>query len=380
MLGAFVPECGPLRQPPWERCGAPQQSINVDDNSIMPRVNLCAVALLAIIGNLFLGAASRAQESGDIVRLGPAADAIIPADAQVEKVADGFQFVEGPIWIHANGAGYLLFSDIPANVIRKWDPKTGLSVFLEKSGFTGSDASDVGGQSNNGHGMVNLIGSNGITLDRQGRLTFCQHGDRQVVRLEKDGSRTVLASRYEGKRLNSPNDLVYKSDGTLYFTDPPAGLRQQDKDPKKELPFDGVYQLTKGKLTLLAKDFARPNGIALSPDEKYLYVNDTTKKIIVRYEVQPNDGVANGKVITDMTSDPAPGAPDGMKVDRKGNIYCTGPGGFWIMSPQGKHIATVRVKELVANMNWGDADGKTLYLTARTSLYRIRLNIQGVRP
>ena len=228
--------------------------------------------------------------------------------------------------------------------------------------------------------VVTLIGSNGITLDRQGRIVFCQHGDRQISRLEKNGHRTVLASRYEGKRLNSPNDLVFKSDGSLYFTDPTAGLRLQDKDPARELPFAGVYRVSKGKVQLLSKDFTRPNGIAFSPDEKYLYVNDTTKKIIMRFEVQPDGGVANGQVITDMNSDTAPGAPDGMKVDQKGNIYCTGPGGFWIMSPEGKHLATVKTKELPANLNWGDADGKTLYLTARTGLYRIRLNIAGVRP
>lgn len=329
---------------------------------------------------LAIGAKARAQDFGEVVRLDPAADAIIPADARVEKLAGGFGFLEGPVWIHAKGQGYLLFSDIPANVIRKWDPKNGVSVFLEKSGFTGTDASDVGGQSNNGFGMVTLIGSNGITLDRQGRIVFCQHGDRQISRLEKNGKRTVLVSRYEGKRLNSPNDLVYKSDGTLYFTDPPAGLRLQDKDPKRELPFNGVYRLAKGKLTLLSKDFTRPNGIALSPDEKYLYVNDTTKKIIMRFALQPDGGVANGEIITDMNSDTRPGVPDGMKVDQKGNIYCTGPGGFWIMSPEGKHLATVNTKELPANLAWGDADGKTLYLTARTGLYRIRLNIPGVRP
>jgi gluconolactonase len=338
------------------------------------------LALVAVAGVFFAGATARAQSFGEVIRVDPAADAIVPADAKVEKLAGDFQFVEGPIWVHSNGQGYLLFSDIPANVIRKWDPKSGVSVFLEKSGFTGTDASNVGGQTNNGFGMVNLIGSNGITLDKQGRIVFCQHGDRQISRLEKDGKRTVLASRYEGKRFNSPNDLVFKSDGALYFTDPTAGLRLQDKDPERELPFAGVYRLAKGKVKLLSKDFARPNGIAFSPDEKYLYVNDTAKKIIMRFDVQPDGGVTNGQVITDMNSDTAPGAPDGMKVDQKGNIYCTGPGGFWIMSPDGKHIATVKTKELPANLNWGDDDAKTLYLTARTGLYRMRLNIAGVRP
>jgi gluconolactonase len=338
------------------------------------------LAFIAATVVLMAGARTHAQSFGEVVRVDPATDAIVPQDATVEKLAGDFQFVEGPIWVHSKGQGYLLFSDIPANVIRKWDPKGGVSVFLEKSGFTGADASNVGGQTNNGFGMVNLIGSNGITLDKQGRIVFCQHGDRQISRLEKNGKRTVLASRYEGKRLNSPNDLVFKSDGSLYFTDPTAGLRLQDKDPARELPFAGVYRLSKGKVQLLAKDFTRPNGIAFSPDEKYLYVNDTAKKIIMRFDVQPDGGVTNGQVITDMNSDTTPGAPDGMKVDQKGNIYCTGPGGFWIMSPDGKHVATVKTKELPANLNWGDDDGKTLYLTARTGLYRIRLNFAGVRP
>ena len=337
---------------------------------------LCIVVCLS-----WAAVAGLAQQSGNVEIVDPAAKAIVPANARVEKVADGFGFLEGPVWIHRGGEGYLLFSDIPANVIDKWSPKGGVSVFLEKSGFTGSDASGVGSENNNGKKIVTLIGSNGITVDKQGRITFCQHGDRQIVRIEKDGTRTVMASRYDGKRLNSPNDLVYKSDGSLYFTDPPAGLRGGDKDPKKELPFDGVYRVANGKVELLAKDFTRPNGIAFSPDEKYLYVNDTARKIIMRYDVQPGGGIAHGRVITDMTADTRPGAPDGMKVDKEGNIYCTGPAGFWIMSPEGKHLATVVTKpELPANLAWGDADGKTLYLTARTGLYRIRLNIAGVRP
>ncbi len=336
--------------------------------------------LLAIAGLFFCGGGAKAQNYGEVVKVDPAADAVISSDAVVEKLGDGFQFLEGPIWVHSKGQGYLLFSDIPANVIRKWDPKSGFSVYLEKSGYTGPEGTDAGGPTNNGFGTVILVGSNGITLDPLGRIVFCAHGDRQVVRLEKNGKRTVLASKYEGKRLNSPNDLVFRHDGTLYFTDPPAGLRQGDKDPKKELPFNGVYRLQKGKLTLVAKDFARPNGIAFSPDEKYLYVNDTLRKIIVRFDVAPNGDTSNPTTITDMNSDTRPGVPDGMKVDQKGNIYCTGPGGFWIMAPDGKHIATVNMKQLPANLNWGDDDAKTLYLTARTGLYRIRLNIPGVRP
>lgn len=331
-------------------------------------------ALMAVAA---LGARARANE---IVRLDPAADAIIPADAHVEKLADNFGFLEGPVWVHNGNEQYLLFSDIPANVIDKWTPGGKVSVFLQKSGFTGADPSDVGMQINNGKTTVTLIGSNAITIDKQGRIVFCTHGDHAVVRLEKNGKRTVLASEYDGKRLNSPNDLVVGPDGSIYFTDPPAGLRKGDDDPKKQLPFNGVYRIVNGKVVLLAKDFSRPNGIAFSPDYKYLYVNDTAKKVIRRYNLQPDGGITGGEIITDMTGDVRPGNPDGMKADQKGNIYCTGPGGFWIMSPEGKHLATVQPPELPANMAWGDPDGKTLYLTARTGLYRIRLGIPGVRP
>ena len=318
------------------------------------------------------------QGANEVVRLDPALDQIISADTKVEKLAGGFGFVEGPVWVRSGG--YLLFSDIPANAINKWTPDGKVSVFLKPSGFTGSDPSDVGSQNNNGQTLVTLLGSNGVTLDRQGRVVFCTHGDRDVVRIEKDGKRTVLADRFEGKRLNSPNDLVFKSDGALYFTDPTAGLRKRDDDPKKELPFNGVYLLKDGKLQVLDKTYATPNGIAVAPGEKVLYVNDTTRKLIMRYEVQPDDTIANGKVFIDMNSDQAAGVPDGMKVDQKGNVYCTGPGGFWIMSPEGKHLGTIKTPELPANMAFGDADAKTLYLTARTGLYRIRLKVAGIRP
>jgi gluconolactonase len=317
-------------------------------------------------------------QTGDIVRLDPKLDEIVAPDAKVEKVAGGFAFAEGPVWVRQGG--YLLFSDIPANVINKWTPDRKVSAAVKPSGFTGANPSEAGSEINNGKDVVRLIGSNGVTLDHEGRIVFASHGDRNVVRIEKDGRRTVLADRYEGKRLNSPNDLVYKADGALYFTDPPFGLPKRDDDPRKELPFNGVYLLKDGKLQLLDKSFAGPNGIALSPDQKYLYVDDSTKKVIMRYSVQPDDTIANGKLFIDMNADQAPGVPDGMKVDQKGNVYSTGPGGFWIMSPEGKHLGTVKAPELPANLAFGDPDGKSLYLTARTGLYRIPLKIAGMRP
>jgi len=322
---------------------------------------------------------AHAQNWNFVARLNPSLDEIVPMDAKVEKLGESFGFLEGPVWVHKGG--YLLFSDIPANVIYKFSPDDGkFSVAVPYSGFTGVDSSSAGMQMNNGHGTVTLLGSNAVTLDPQGRIVYCAHGDHQVVRVEADGHRTVLASQFEGKRLNSPNDLVYKSDGSLYFTDPPAGLRDGDKDPKKELPYNGVFLLKGGKLQLLTKDMTLPNGLAFTPDEKYLYVNDSVKKTIIRYEVQPDDTIANGQLFIDMTSDKAPGGPDGMKVDQKGNVYCTGPGGFWIMSPDGKHLGTVLTTELPANLAFGDSDGKSLYLTARTGLYRIRLKVPGIPP
>jgi gluconolactonase len=251
-------------------------------------------------------------------------------------------------------------------------------LFRAKAGFTGTDTSRVGGQSFNGRLYLIVFGPVGITLDNQHRVVFTAHGDRAIVRLEKDGTRTVLADHYEGKRLNSPNDVVGKSDGAVYFTDPPGGLREGAKSPEKELPYSGVFLWKEGKLQLLDRSFTFPNGIALSPDEKYLYVNGDRK--IMRYEIHPGDNVANDKVFVDMTADPLPGGTDGMKVDRKGNVYCVGAGGVWIISPAGKHLGTIQLPVNAANLAFGDADSKTIYFTARGSLYRIRTKIPGVRP
>jgi len=305
----------------------------------------------------------------EIVRLDPALDDIASGDAKIEKIAGGFQFTEGPIWIR--DGGYLLFSDPNANTIYRWTPDGQVSVFRSKSGYTGVDI-----------GEYNQPGSNGLTLDRDGRLTIDEHGNRRVTRLEKNGVLTVLAERYEGKRLNSPNDLVYRSDGALYFTDPPFGLPKFYDDPRKELRFSGVFLLKDGHLKVVSTDLLGPNGLAFSPDEKYLYVDnwDVKKKVIMRYEVSPDGSLSNGLVFLDATAEPGEQAWDGLKVDQRGNVYAAGPGGVWIMSPAGRHLGTIKAPEQPANMAWGDDDGRTLFLAARTSVYRVRLKVPGIRP
>ncbi len=342
------------------------------------------IATIALVGISIALAGSGADTAGSIERLDPGLDAIVPAGAKLEKLGTCCKWTEGPVWIHA---GYVLFADIPGNRIMKWTPAGGILVFMHPTGFLGQEA--YGGPES---------GSNGMTLDRRGRLTIAGHAQRDVYRLEslaKGAKITMLAEKYQGKRLSSPNDLVYRSDGSLYFTDPPYGLPTQgDKDPLKELPFNGVYRIPKvlthppgtppddARLELLIKDLTRPNGIAFSPDERYLYiaVSDPDHKVWMRYDVQKDGSVTNGKVFYDATSDKADGLPDGMKLDQKGNIYSAAPGGVYIISPEGKHLGTIKMPEKTANLNWGGGDARTLYITASTSLYRIRLEIPGDRP
>lgn len=317
----------------------------------------------------------------NVDRLDPAAvNRIIPKDAKLERVATGFKWVEGPVWVK----GRLFFAEIPSNSIRVWTPGKGVTIFQQPSGYLGKPP--YGGPES---------GSNGMTLDARGRLTVAGHAQRDVYRFESvnpKGAVTVLADSYQGKKLNSPNDLVYRSDGSLYFTDPPYGLRtQSDQDKDKQLKVNGVYRIAgaldhkpgaapeRGALQLLVSDLPRPNGIAFSPGGKYLYVdNSEPKKIWMRYTVRPDGTLSDGKLFYDATADPRVGGPDGMKVDAEGNIYSAGPGGVWIFSPEGKHLATIVMPERTANMAWGGADRKTLYITATSSVYRIRLNIAGL--
>lgn len=312
-------------------------------------------------------------------RLDPSADRIIPANARLEKIATGFTWTEGPVWLNNS----LYFADITSNSIRRWTPDGRVTIFLQPSGYKGP-----------GPYNGREPGSNGMTLDLRGRLTVAGHAQRDVYRFESlapNAMPTILADTYNGKRLSSPNDLVYRADGSLYFTDPPYGLEtQKDTDPKKQLTINGVYRIpqaatqksgappSRENLQLLITDLPRPNGIAFSPDERFLYVdNSEPKKIWMRYRVQPNGSLTDPHLLYDATSDPRPGAPDGMKVDREGNIYTSGPGGLWIFSPEGKLLATISMPERVSNVAWGDADRKTLYITASTSVYRVRLQIPG---
>jgi gluconolactonase len=308
-----------------------------------------------------------------IRRIDPAFDKLVSPSANVEKVAGGFQFVEGPVWYRRGG--YLLFSDIPGNVIRKWSPTGGATVFRDHI-FAGE------------YPAGKQVGTNGLTLDKQGRIITAEHGNRRVSRIAQDGMLTVLADHYEGKRLNSPNDVAVKKNGDIYFTDPPfglltpgQGLQDAAKNPLRELEFNGVFRITAaGKIDAVAKDLALPNGLAFSPDEKKLYVANSAGKTWSVYDVKPDGTLANSRIFFDADKETAPGLPDGMKVDTAGNVWATGPGGILVISPQAKLLGVITFPEVPANCAWGDADGKTLYVTARTGLYRIKTNITGIRP
>ena len=309
---------------------------------------------------------------GSIVRVSEKLDAIVDQDVKIEKLADGFQFIEGPVW-HPDG--YLLFSDPNANVIYKYDPLTrNVLVYFTKSGYTGTDI-----------GEYHQPGSNGLTLDQNGRLYVCQHGNRQIIKHERKGPITVISDNYHGKKLNSPNDLVFKSNGTLYFSDPPYGLPKAYDDPKKELDFQGVFYVKNGVTHLATKAVGGPNGLAFSPDEKYLYVGNwdirdvmRTKKVY-RFPVNADDSLGEPELFFDMVQTNEGEAIDGIKVDVNGNVFVSAPGGLWVLSSEGELLGKILGPERPANMAWGE-DGKTLFLAAHTGLYKIRVKTGGKMP
>lgn len=299
--------------------------------------------------------------AGSILRLDPALDSLVAANATIEKAASGFRFTEGPLVFP--GSGELWFSDVQGNVVRQLAPDGTVTEILNPGGYDGKDAPDGA-----------FIGPNGMILDKDGNVLICQHGNRRIARRNKSGVVTTLIDRFEGKRLNSPNDLVFDANGALYFTDPPYGLAQQDEDPKKELPFNGIYRLAAGKLTLLNKEMTRPNGLAFSPDQKILYVanSDPARKVWMKFPVREDGTLGKGSVFADVTAQAEDGLPDGLRVDPNGNVWATGPGGVWIFNPQGKHLGTIKPTEVPANCAFSE-DGSTLWMTARTSIYRIKL-------
>jgi gluconolactonase len=339
----------------------------------MSRLFSTTLAFLAVIA-LAVSSSSNAAEKpypkfGNIVRKDPRLDKLIPEGASMEQLAEGFDWSEGVAWI-ADG-GHVLFSDIPRNSVMKWKDGEGVSLWMKPSGYTG---------------VVDYLpepGSNGLNVDPQGRVIFCEHGDRRVSRLEKDGGKKTLVDNYQGKRLNSPNDCVFKSNGDLYFTDPPYGLPKNFDDPRRELDFCGVYRLaTNGELTLLTKDMTRPNGIGLSPDEKTLYVaqSDPAAAVWMAYDVKPEGTIENGRVFFDATAwvtEGKKGLPDGLAVDIAGNLFATGPGGLHIFAPDGTLLGTLETGQATGNCCFGD-DGSTLYINADMYLVRIKTTTKGI--
>lgn len=336
------------------------------------RLQIWSAVLVGVLVLDFSGAASEPRASltgqGKFVRLDPRFDRLAPSHAKVEKIADGLQWVEGPVWDRKDNA--LLFSDIPTNSVFKWKEGKGIGLFLKPSGYTG--AAPFKGKE---------PGSNGLAFDAKRRLILAEHGDRRISRLEKNGKKTTLVDRYQGKRINSPNDLVFKSNGDLYFTDPPFGLAGGFDDSQKELPFQGVYRFsTDGKLTLLIKDIKAPNGIAFSPDEKTLYVSDVdfTRSAWLTYDIKTDGTVGNGRVFFEASrwKQPPFFGPDGMKVDRDGNLFAARPGGISVFAPDGTHLGSIEIGGPTSNVAWGD-DGSVLYITAGSALYRVKLSTTG---
>lgn len=327
-----------------------------------------ALSVIPLLAALALAEAGPSAPRTTIARLDPRLDKLVPGDAHLERLQDGFDWLEGPAWSPALGS--LLFSDIPRNAVYRWSPGSRVELFLQPSGYTGP--SPFAGRE---------PGSNGLLFDSEGRLILCEHGDRRITRLEADGRKTVLVDRYRGRRLNSPNDAVLSAAGDLFFTDPPFGLPGTFEDPKRELDFSGVYRLAPtGVLTLLTAAIRAPNGIALSPDETLLYVTDVdpARPAWLVYPLRPDGTLGPGRVFVDALPFTLvhAGGPDGLKLDDAGNLFAAGPGGVYVFAPDGTHLGTLSTGVATSNVAWGE-DGSTLFVTAGSALYRIRLTTRG---
>ena len=337
------------------------------------RTSAVSVALVASMLTSPRGPQSPADAAPRIERLDPAFDQLIAPDASVEVLAEGYDWSEGPVWV--KDGGFLLFSDVPRNVILRWKQGEGSREWLKPSGYTGSEPR--GGEP----------GSNGLTLDREGRLVICQHGDRRIARMDAPTSNpapkfSTVADRFQGARFNSPNDLVFHSNGDLYFTDPPYGLIKQAEDPARDMNYQGVFRRSAGgEVTLVTREMTRPNGIAFSPDEKKLYVaqSDPEAPIWRVFDAAADGSFKSSRIFFDASalSKTRKGLPDGMKVDAAGNLFATGPGGVLVLSAAGKHLGTILTGQATGNCAFGD-DGRTLYITADMYLMRVRLRTKGL--
>jgi gluconolactonase len=329
------------------------------------------IIFLLVIGCLAISCrvANEVRSVGSIERIDASLDAVVSKEAAIEVLAEGYEWSEGPVWIDSKKM--LLFSDVPKNTIYKWTPQDGAKVYLSPSGYTGAEPS-----------QSREPGSNGLTLDKAGHLIVCQHGDRRVARLEADLDSpqpvfVTLADRFEGKKFNSPNDAAVRSSGDIFFTDPPYGLPQQENDSTREIPFQGVFKIsTSGAVSVLVDSLTRPNGIAFTPDEKTFLVanSDPARAIWYAFDLGENDSIVNARIFHNATeaAKTDKGLPDGLRIDRKGNIFATGPGGVWIFNAEGKLIGKIRVPEATANCELAD-DDKTLYITSDMYLLRVKL-------
>ena len=336
------------------------------------RQMIAALFILTFVASAQAQNTTNVPTIGHVDRFEPALDQLLATDAKIEVLCGGFEWSEGPVWVPEQGnkfGGYVLFSDIPHNAVMKWQEGIGASVFMKPAGYTG--VADYGKEP----------GSNGLALDAMGRLVSCEHGDRRISVLTKDGGKMTLADRWQGKRFNSPNDLVIRNNGDIFFTDPIYGLPGHAEDPRREIDFCGVYRLQPdGTVTLQSKELSRPNGIAFSPDHKTLYVANSDGKDPVwrAFPIQEDGNAGAPSIFFDSSKDNRirPGGGDGLKVDKDGNVFATGPGGVLILSKEGKLLGRIVTGESIANVAWGN-NGSVLYLTSDMYLCRIQTKTAG---